>query len=597
MITFAFFKAFTTMRIVRNILLFAMLFRVAFAYGQYGHTLDSLLNILRIQEEDTAKTAVYYEITKRLITEDIDSAQYYANKGLFLALNNDQKNYTGKFYSAIGDIYVLKNDLNQALENYLNTIPYYEEAGNLTGICLVDLVIGNIYLSQGNYLVALRHYRKGLAIADSLKLERLLPHYYNNLGEINLDLENYESSIENYKKALELFRANGNYVGMAAILNNIGKVHIEMGQIDKAEEYLDESFEIYDSISNNLGLKKIFTTKGDIQLLKGNYDQALMNYREAYNYLEKVGSEYFGPKSSHYAEAYNNLGYAYLKLKKYDLAKENLLKAEEIATETGLPEVLADITLNLSELYETINNPKRALSYYKLYKMYSDSISNEQNLKKITQLEMQYKFDKLLKEKEVEQLKYKERQKRKEIFYLLVIVGVAAMLIVLGLLFNLQRLKRKNLLLEKENLERDLNYKNKELTTNALYLLKKNEFIINLSNELKNLRYSFKPENRKVIDRIIRDMEQTTSEDVWKEFEIRFQEVHTDFYNKLAEKHPDLSPNELRLCAFLRLNMSTKEISSITFQSYNSIIMARHRLRKKLNMDSNDNLIAFLRQL
>ncbi len=585
------------MKEFRIILILAMLLSTTIAYSQYEQELDSLLKILETQQEDTARTVTYYEITKLLVRNNIDSAEYYANKGLFLAINNDQKNFAGKFYSALGDIYVVKDDLDQALENYLNTITFYEKAGNLSGISLVYLVIGNIYLSQGNYLVALRHYRQGLSIADSLKLERLLPHYYNNIGEINLNLENFEAAIENYKKALQLFRTNRKYNGMAAIFNNIGKVYIQMGEIDKAEEYLNKSFVIYDSTSNNIGLKKIFTTRGDIQMLKGNYDQALMNYREAFNYLEKVGNEYFGPKSSHYAEIYNNLGLTYLKLKKYTLAKKNLLKAEKIATETGLPEILTKITLNLSELYETVNKPQLALDYYKLYKMYSDSISNEQNLKKITQLEMQYKFDKLLKEKEVEQLKYKERQKRKEIIYLLVIVGVAALVIVLGLLFNLQRLKRKNLILEKEKLESDLNYKNKELTTNALYLLKKNEFIINLSNELKNLRYSFKPENRKVIDRIIRDMEQSTSEDVWKEFEIRFQEVHSDFYNKLVEKYPDLSPNELRLCAFLRLNMSTKEISSITFQSYNSIIMARHRLRKKLNMDSNENLIAFLRQL
>ncbi len=167
----------------------------------------------------------------------------------------------------------------------------------------------------------------------------------------------------------------------------------------------------------------------------------------------------------------------------------------------------------------------------------------------------------------------------------------------MGLLFNTQRLKRKNLNLEKEKLRSELDYKNKELTTNVLYLLKKNEFVINISSQLKSLRYTTKPENRKIIDGIIREIEQSTTKDIWKEFEIRFQDVHTDFYNKLIKQYPDLSPNELKLCAFLRLNMSTKEISSITFQSYNSIIMARHRLRKKLGISSNENLIAFLRQL
>ena len=64
----------------------------------------------------------------------------------------------------------------------------------------------------------------------------------------------------------------------------------------------------------------------------------------------------------------------------------------------------------------------------------------------------------------------------------------------------MQRLKRKNLSLEKENLKADLEYKNKELTTNVMYLLKKNEFIINISDKLKKTKYNFKPENRVIID-------------------------------------------------------------------------------------------------
>ncbi|MEZ5084562.1 MAG: hypothetical protein R2750_14145 [Bacteroidales bacterium] len=151
--------------------------------------------------------------------------------------------------------------------------------------------------------------------------------------------------------------------------------------------------------------------------------------------------------------------------------------------------------------------------------------------------------------------------------------------------------------MEKEKLMGDLDYKNKELTNNVMYLLKKNEFILSISDKLKNSRYYFKPENRKLIDEIIHDVEQSTSQDVWKDFEVRFQEVHTDFYDKLAEKYPDLSPNELRLCAFLRLNMSTKEISAITFQSPKSITMARFRLRKKMDIGSYENLISFLSQL
>ncbi len=582
---------------VRKIYFLLTLFIVTLhAYSQEVSKLDSLLDVLQ-QKEDTAKTAAYYDITKYLIVTDVDSAKYYAEKGLNYAIDNEQDYYTGRFHSALGDVYVVKNDLYSAMDNYMKALHFYKNVNFYEGQSLVYLVIGNIYLSQGNFYTALENYQKSLAIADSINFERPLPHIYNNIGELNLALDDYDNAIENYKKAFVINKKKNNEFGTASSLINIGKVYIVKGEVDTAMGYLNKAYEIYNKNSDNLGLQRISSTKGEIEKIKGNCEKALEYYFEALGHIDKLGSDYFGPKLKLYAENYNDIGYCYIKLKNYSKAKEYLFKAKKLAEEAGLLDILVENTNYISEMYEKTGNPEAALEYNKLYKEYSDSIAKVQNSEKITRLEMQYKFDRLLKQREVEELKYREKQRRKELLYLVIIGGAVALLIVLALLLNTQRLKRKNLALVKDKLTRDLEYKNKELTTNVLYLLKKNEMILNLSNQLKNSRYSFKPENRKIIDGIIHDMEQSTSKDVWKEFELRFQEVHSDFYKKLTEKHPDLSPNELKLSAFLRLNMSTKEISSITFQSYNSIIMARHRLRKKLGISSNENLITFLRQL
>lgn len=130
-----------------------------------------------------------------------------------------------------------------------------------------------------------------------------------------------------------------------------------------------------------------------------------------------------------------------------------------------------------------------------------------------------------------------------------------------------------------------------------MYLLKKNEFVISISNKLKKAKYDFKPENRALIEEILRDIDFSSKEINWKDFEVRFQNVHSDFNDKLTSNFPDITPNELKLCAFLRLNMSTKEICALTFQSENSIQKARYRLRKKLGVESYDNLIMYLTSL
>jgi len=95
-----------------------------------------------------------------------------------------------------------------------------------------------------------------------------------------------------------------------------------------------------------------------------------------------------------------------------------------------------------------------------------------------------------------------------------------------------------------------------------------------------------------------RELHRSVESEIWEDFELRFKEVHSDFYTKLIHTFPDLSPNEQRLCAFLKLNMSTKEISELTGQSSKALEMARYRLRIKLNISGTDeNLIAFLSQI
>jgi DNA-binding CsgD family transcriptional regulator len=153
--------------------------------------------------------------------------------------------------------------------------------------------------------------------------------------------------------------------------------------------------------------------------------------------------------------------------------------------------------------------------------------------------------------------------------------------------------------LEKQKLEMELDFKNKELSTHVIYLLKKNEFISSIVQKLFTLKRSALDEKAKDswIQDIMRDMQSNIDNTVWNEFEIRFQQIHKDFYQKLIEKYPALTPNEIKIFAFLKLNMTSKDISAITSQSVKSIEVARHRLRKKLGIDREENLVTILQQI
>jgi DNA-binding CsgD family transcriptional regulator len=243
-------------------------------------------------------------------------------------------------------------------------------------------------------------------------------------------------------------------------------------------------------------------------------------------------------------------------------------------------------------LYIKQGNKKDAYDYLLLQYQMKDSLIMMENKAELTKLELQYEFDKK------EQIRQIELQRR-NLFILIIIISLLIILIIFILILARQRVKAKNALLVQERLEHELEYKNKELTTNVLSLMKKNEMLSVISDKLVVIKnQAAKEETREAIKQISKEIQKISDKEILEEFELRFKQVHSDFYNKLLQKFPLLSPNEQRLCAFLKLNMSTKEISELTGQQISTLETARYRLRKKLGItNSSINLVTFLSRL
>ena len=139
-----------------------------------------------------------------------------------------------------------------------------------------------------------------------------------------------------------------------------------------------------------------------------------------------------------------------------------------------------------------------------------------------------------------------------------------------------------------------LESKKRELVSSTLRLININEINNNLISELRLLQQHVDDNGKRMIRSIINKNSITAAEGVWQDFETRFENVYESFYNRLNERFPDLTPGEKKLCALLRLNISSKDIAAITLQNPQSVDMARYRLRKKLNLKPEDNLVDFL---
>ncbi len=147
--------------------------------------------------------------------------------------------------------------------------------------------------------------------------------------------------------------------------------------------------------------------------------------------------------------------------------------------------------------------------------------------------------------------------------------------------------------LKKAN-ENVLNTKKVELISSTLKLMHLNEMNGSLINDLVKLLPHTNKEGQELIRQMSNKFRMNMAEQIWNDFEIRFEDVFDSFYSVLLEKFPSLTPNERKLCALLRSGLSSKDIAILTFQNPQSVDVARYRLRKKLNLVNDENLVDFL---
>jgi FixJ family two-component response regulator len=128
-----------------------------------------------------------------------------------------------------------------------------------------------------------------------------------------------------------------------------------------------------------------------------------------------------------------------------------------------------------------------------------------------------------------------------------------------------------------------------------MHLVQKGEILLQLKSDLNQLLKSASQENKKKIQQISRVIEADIRLDNnWEQFELYFDQVHENFFKRLRKRFPELTPKDQKLCAYLRMNLSTKEIAPLLNISVRGVEISRYRLRKKLSLDSEMNLVGFI---
>jgi tetratricopeptide (TPR) repeat protein/DNA-binding CsgD family transcriptional regulator len=490
-------------------------------------------------------------------------------------------------------------------QNPFLALEYADESLHLAGklrsdslLIQANLRLAGIYLHLANYPRALQYYQSVLLGAQKLQDSAALFAAQSNMGSIFYYQHDYENALTQYLKALNQFQRTKQtnritLIRKANLLNNIGIIYDETKRLEEAAHYYDDGLKLARELDEPEIVAYILNNQGTLYRDLGDNDRAFQHYREAMQ-LRKEQNDRLGLTRS-----YHNIGQFYFnQLKNFDSAEYYLKKAIANGEEIGLWETVASSSEILYKTYKNKGAYKDALEVLELNMRVNDSLFNEESTRKIAQLEMQFEFDR-------KQTLMAAAQAEKELYYWIGAGGIIFLLIIVTLLFFLQRnktrrsqLEQAHLNLEKINLKNDLAIKDKELAANIMYLLNKNELINSISEKLLEIKGQVAPPSQAAVQKVVLDLQSNLQPELWQEFEFRFQQVHEHFYKTLNEKFPDLTPSEVRLCAFLKLNMTTKEISAITHQNAKSIDVARTRLRKKLNLTGTDhNLVTFLSHL
>ncbi|NOQ27952.1 MAG: tetratricopeptide repeat protein [Bacteroidales bacterium] len=295
--------------------------------------------------------------------------------------------------------------------------------------------IGVYYYSKSNYSLALEYYYKSMKLNEEAGNKNRIASCLNNIGMIHLRSDNFEEALECFQKSLKIKEEIGDEKGITASYNNLGGVYTKLGKLSKAMEYYEESLIIKKKIGDKKGISASYQNIGLIYQLQGKYQEALAYHYKSLKIREELENTYGIGLS------YLNLGNIYLETKNYNKALDYTQKSLEIAKELEVINIQKELYLTLSKIYERKNIYKKAYENCVLYKELNDSIFNQENIKKITALTYQHKYEKeklaIAWEKQENQ-KEEVRAKHQQIILFVLYILI---LIIIGLLLRFRLIK------------------------------------------------------------------------------------------------------------------------------------------------------------
>ncbi|MEZ4791985.1 MAG: sensor histidine kinase [Gelidibacter sp.] len=346
------------------------------------------------------------------------------------------KNNLGIVYRDLGQFEKAKSLSTEALSHPRDSLVLASAYNN----------IGAANRSLGKYEDALTAYLKSLRIYENKKAYNDVATVNNNIGMVYNYLGINAKAIEYHLKAISFFEKTNNQKGKSQAYNNIAIIYANDGELDRALNYFRYSLIIEEKLKDKKGIAESTNNVGAVYYYMQKIDSALFYFRQSASIEKTIGN------LAGVAASYNNIAQVLIENDRVDESKVFIDSAYYYATQSRTSVDIETALNNYSQYYEAKNDTKSALKYFKEYATFKDSILNFDTNAKVAKLEIEYQTEK--KEKEIlsqrADLAEKELDLSKKNYYILGLIGLAVVLLLLGILFYSQQ-KLKNRQLQKEN--------------------------------------------------------------------------------------------------------------------------------------------------
>lgn len=476
------------------------------------------------------------ELAYRFFQSDSYRGEQYAREALELARQLKDKMGQANALNCLGWVHMLRSDYAEALALYRQALAICEEMGSARGQAMARGNMAVVYQKQSDYPRALRHHLSALQFFEALDDPEMVAAACGNIANIYRDQEAYERAVDYFERALSIHRQLNDPDAIAFDLHSLGVVYDYQDRPKKALDFYEKALTFIPRDKPSRILRNIHAAIGKAYLRTKQHLALAQDHLQQTLDIEQQLDISYG--NNHLA-----LGKCYKTQQQYDLAEQQMLEGIALAKQSGQKKYIKAGYEELADLYKQMGQFENALQCHEQMFDIHVEVFNDEKARQLSAIRTQYETEK----KEQENLRLKqELDHHKE-----------------ELLLHVRTLARKNQLIRE--------------IQQHFHQAKKQEEPIDISKILSRLNTN---KSRK---------------EEWAEFCDYFAKLHPHFLDELTQSFPKLTRQEQKICALIKLGLSSKQIAEAIFISVRGVENHRYNIRKKVDLPADQTLTDAIR--